>query len=77
MYFQVLELLDAMKMGRYRSAFIRESMTGDVLVKYDEQVLQQELGVSKKLHRIRLLQIISGEKSAESLLFRQNPHNTS
>ena len=48
---QIQNLLEAMDLGQYREAFLREQVSGEILVELDEGVLQQELGITSKLHR--------------------------
>ena len=65
---QVVELLRAMNLAQYRDAFVREDVSGDILSDCDEKVLEEELGIHNKLHRMRLLHIIEGRRSALALL---------
>ena len=60
---QVLTLLDSMDMSQYRQSFRREQVTGVVLALVDDDILKTDLSVSSKLHRTRLLKIVSGEVS--------------
>ena len=66
--FQMLMLLDAMDLSQYRENFQREHVTGEVLVECDENVLQQELGIASKIHRIRLMKIVNGQRSVYEYL---------
>ena len=61
-------MLDALHLSQYKEAFEREWVDGEVLLELDDEVLQHELGVSIKIHRIRLMKIISGSNSAEKLV---------
>lgn len=69
---QVVELLQVMNMPQYRTKFTEEEIGGDILVECDEDVLEKELGVSQKIHRLKLLQIMDGKKSATALLAEKN-----
>ena len=62
---QVLELLQHSGLSQYRGSFIREGMTGDILLDCDEDILENELGVTSRLHRIKLMKFISGQHSVE------------
>ncbi len=64
MLLQVLMLLDAMKLSVYKQAFCEETIDGEVLVECDEQILEKELGVKNKLHRMRLMKLVSGRHSS-------------
>ena len=67
MSLQVLQLLELMDLTQYKENFEREHISGEVLIECDEDVLMQELGILSKLHRIRLLKIISGQQSAKDI----------
>ena len=57
---QVLQLLDCMGLAAYKGKFSEEQVSGEILAECDEQVLQNDLGIGSKLHRMRLLKVISG-----------------
>ena len=61
---QVILLLHDMGLNQYQETFQLEGITGDILVELDEEVLQTELGVTSRIHRIKLLKLISGQHSA-------------
>lgn len=65
---QVCKLIDVMGLGQYKKKFIEEHISGEILVECDEQVLQDELGVHSRIHRIRLMKVITGLHSAKALL---------
>ena len=67
-FLQVLNLLDAMGMKQYTEAFKNEDINGKVLLECDDSVLANDLRVSSKLHRIRLLKVVSGEFSAKEII---------
>ncbi len=58
---QVLNLLDVMGLKLYQESFKGEHMTGEILSECDEDVLTKDLGMSSKLHRMRLMKVISGK----------------
>ena len=59
-HLQIQNLLDAMGLSQYKESFLREQITGDVLLDLDDAILQEELGVTSKIHRIRLTKLIQG-----------------
>ena len=65
---QVQKLLGAMDLSQYKESFAREHISGEILAELDEEVLKSELGMTSKIHRIRLLKVISGQHSAKSYL---------
>lgn len=67
----MLQMLDALHLSQYRARFQEEGVGGDILLDCDEATLENELGVNMKIHRLKLMQIIRGEKSARFLLENQ------
>eukprot|EP00731_Ephydatia_muelleri_P021578 Em0014g169a len=65
---QVLNLLDAMDLSQYKAKFASECVTGSILSNCNEDVLRDDLGVTKKLHLIRLINVINGEDSLASIM---------
>ena len=49
-----------MDMPQYKDAFSREWVDGEVFKELDEQALENDLGVTSKLHRIKLMKVITG-----------------
>lgn len=60
LYLQVLTLLDLMGLKVYQENFSSEQVSGEILSECDEEVLKVDLGIASKLHRMRLLKVISG-----------------
>ena len=58
---QVLCILDAMGLQQYRDHFKVEQISGEILSECDEDMLAHDLRISSKLHRMRLLKVISGK----------------
>jgi hypothetical protein len=52
-----------MKLTQYKQLFQEESVDGEILAECDDAVLEKELYISTKLHRSRLLKIITGRHS--------------
>ena len=55
-------------MKHYQDTFTQQLVNGEILAECDEEILQKELHVSSKLHRVKLMKIISGRHSARSIL---------
>ena len=71
---KILNLLDAMGMEKYKDAFTKEYINGELLLECDDDILEQDLGVSPRLHRVRLMKIITGRHSAQELLTGEDPY---
>ena len=56
---QIQNLLDAMDMTQYKDAFSREWVDGEVFKELDEESLKNDLGVTSRVHRIKLMKVIS------------------
>ncbi|CAI8004156.1 hypothetical protein GBAR_LOCUS3844 [Geodia barretti] len=65
---QILKMLATMGLGQYQEVFGSQQINGDLLLECDDKMLQNDLQVSSKLHRIRLLRIISGNYSVLDIL---------
>ena len=61
-----------MDMRKYQKKFAQESIDGAILSECDEYTLLQELKVTSKLDRIKLLKIILGHYSALHILERDD-----
>ena len=57
-----------MGMEQYRETFIKQQINGDILTDCDDDILQNELKITSRLHRIRLLRIISGQHSVQKIM---------
>lgn len=73
---QVLQLLDRMNLGQYKEVFHYEQIDGDTLAACDEEILLRELSIKNKLHRTRLMKIITGKLSAGNVLKGHIPSYT-
>ncbi len=73
-YTQVLDLLSAMNLSQYKAAFAKEMISGEILLECNEMDLEKELGVTSKIHRIRLMKVVDGHHSAKNILEGQNPY---
>ena len=60
---QILELLDNMNLSEYKEVFSKECITGEILLELDESILTNELCITNRIHRIRLMKIVSGQMS--------------
>lgn len=57
-----------MELSQYKDAFQKEQITGDILLECDNQILEVELKISSRLHRLRLMKVIDGKAPALQLL---------
>lgn len=62
-----MQVLDKFGLGMYKERFVEEQIDGCLLLELDDDVLKEELGVSMKLHRLKLLAIIKGQLSVYKL----------
>jgi len=63
-----------MDLTQYKEKFTREHITGEILTELDEDILLHELGVSSKIHRIRLMKVINGQHSVQHILSGADPY---
>ena len=67
-------LLEVMNLKQYQALFMAEQIDGKILVECTEEVLQKELEITSKLHRVRLMKIINGHHSAVSIMEGRVPY---
>ena len=65
-----------MGMKEYQQKFAEQQINGDLLSECDEAILKDELNVSQRLHRIKLLKIISGMYSVQQILMGKDGYVT-
>lgn len=65
---QMQELLEKMGLSEYKEIFLSEKVAGDILLQCCETTLKDELHITKKLHRIRLMKLIDGSHSAQTIM---------
>ena len=58
---QVLHLLDSLGLSQYKEVFSREKIDGALLLDLDNEILEYELMMESKLHRLKLMRVISGK----------------
>ena len=63
-----------MHLAQYKDIFASEEITGEIFAELDEEILQMELGVSVKIHRIRLMKVIDGKYSVQQILSGIDPY---
>ena len=56
---------------------MEERVNGEMLLECDNLVLQEELKVTSKLQRVRLMKLIEGKYSAENILRGEDPYGIS
>ena len=57
-----------MGLDKYVPKFKEEMIDGQMLLELDDEVLKEELGMYKKLHRLRLTMIIKGTQSVNGYI---------
>ena len=57
----MISLLKSVGLDAYTEVFKTECISGDILQEVDDNVLDKELGIKSKLHRIRMRHLISGK----------------
>ena len=57
-----------MGLEQYTPTFKQEQINGDILSTLDDEILRNELKISSRLHRIRLLRVIDGSYSVHEIM---------
>ena len=60
---QVCNILEGVSLGQYKELFLSEQIDGLLLLELDGDILSTELGVTKRLHRLKLQRVIEGRES--------------
>lgn len=63
----MLSVLDKIKLSQYKENFEREGINGCLFLDLDEDILENELDVKSKIHRIRILRLVTGKQSVNEL----------
>ena len=58
---QVLHLLDSLGLSQYKENFSKEKIDGALLMDLDSEILEFELMMESKLHRLKLMRVIAGK----------------
>ena len=58
---QILKLLDQLNLTTYKENFRREQIDGWLFMELNDDILQYELGVTSRLHRLKLIRVIEGK----------------
>ena len=65
---QLIRLLEAMGLEKYSETFRQQQINGDLLSDCDDELLKNELTILSRLHRMRLLRVISGQYSVMDIM---------
>lgn len=65
---EVLSLLTVLGLKQYKKIFQRERINGRFLLECDEEILKTDLGITNKLHRMRLMMFIAGKQCAYTVI---------
>ena len=63
-FFQVLQWLDDLNLSQYKKKFKAERLCERLLWQCDDEILDKDLGISNRLHRIRILTAIEDRRKA-------------
>ena len=64
-------VLEGMGLQQYVAIIQKENLDGEIFSALDEKTLTQDMGVSSRIHQLKLLKLISGEYSASSYYTKQ------
>ncbi len=60
--------MEGMGLGQYKAKILSEQLSGEILLECDDTILQEEVGMASRIHRIRVVKIITGQHSARTLM---------
>ena len=56
-------MLDKLYLSKYKETFEEEQITGSLLLEIDDEILKEDLGVHRKLDRLKIMRVIQGRTS--------------
>ena len=63
----MIDLLEILGLTKYKNVFIDEEISGALLQELDEEIIKVELGITSRLHRLKLLRVIDGRQPLDEL----------
>ena len=63
----MIDLLEILGLKKYKNVFMSEEISGALLQELDEEILEMELGITSRLHRLKLLRVIDGRQPLDEL----------
>lgn len=61
-------MLDKLGLGQYKDTFRNEAINGTIFIDLDEEIIENELKVKSKIHRIKIMRLVTGKQSVTDLL---------
>lgn len=71
---QIISLLDSMGLSQHQESFQAERVSGEIMLECDDTILKEELKITSRLQRVRLMKVIQGRHSAEMLICGEDPY---
>ena len=59
-----------MSLSAYKSIFEQKNISGDILLSFDDGILERELGIRSRIHRLKFMKLIRGQYSAEKFILQ-------
>lgn len=73
LYPQLKKVLEGMNLEQYTVIIQQERLDGDIFLELDEETLTQELGITSRIHRLKVLKLITGEYDAHTYMEHFTP----
>ena len=58
-------MLDKLHLSKYKETFEEEQITGSLLLEIDDEILKEDLGIHRKLDRLKIMRVIQGRVSLQ------------
>lgn len=65
---QMVQVLEGMGLGQYVGVVKQEALDGKIFLDLDEDILTREMGVASRIHRLKVLKVISGDYDARNFI---------
>ena len=65
---QLKTVLEGMNLGQYTAIVEEETLDGEIFMELDEDTLTKELGIASRIHRVKVLKLITGDYDAQTFM---------
>ena len=65
---QITEVLVGLSLKQYVGVVQEEALDGGILVELDEETLITELGMTSRIHRLKIMKLIGGDYDARTYI---------
>lgn len=68
-------MLDFFGLGQYKEKFLREQINGELFLMLTDEILEKEIEMKLKIHRIKVMRIVNGKQSLADFNLHEEQQN--